>query len=72
MIKRSAPLICIPAGLFVYNRYDQRKPDHELPQGTKQVVVVGAGITGLVSSYYLVRDPNTQVTLIEKNNVCPA
>jgi glycine/D-amino acid oxidase-like deaminating enzyme len=35
------------------------------------VVVVGAGITGLVTSYYLTRDPNNLVTLIEKSSVSP-
>jgi hypothetical protein len=35
------------------------------------VVVVGAGITGLVTSYFLTRDPNNLVTLIEKSSVCP-
>ena len=31
------------------------------------MVVVGGGITGLVTSYYLTMDGNTRVTLLEKN-----
>ena len=31
------------------------------------MVVVGGGITGLVTSYYLSMDGNTKVTLLEKN-----
>ena len=30
-------------------------------------MVVGGGISGIVSSYYLTMDPRTKVTLLEKN-----
>jgi protoporphyrinogen oxidase len=33
----------------------------------KQITILGAGITGLVTAYYFSQDPNFEVTLIEKN-----
>jgi len=31
---------------------------------------VGGGITGIVSSYFLTRDPQTNVLLLERNKIC--
>jgi hypothetical protein len=34
---------------------------------TKRVVVVGAGIVGLSTAYYLSQNPDTEVVLVERN-----
>ena len=36
-------------------------------QAKKKIVIIGAGITGLVTAYYLSLNPNFDVTLVEKN-----
>ena len=36
----------------------------------KKVVVVGAGIVGLSTAYYLSQYPDTEVVLVEKNTKC--
>ena len=41
----------------------------ELPT-KKKIIVIGGGISGIVTSYYLTRDPNNSVILLEKNKVC--
>jgi hypothetical protein len=66
-MKRLKPfLIVAPIGIFIYNRVDKGKPTVLLP-AEKHIVVIGGGITGIVTSYYLTMDSKTKVTLLEKN-----
>ena len=55
-----------PLGIFINNRVDKGKADIKLPS-EKHVVVVGGGISGIVTSYFLTMDSRTKVTLLEKN-----
>ena len=59
-------LYLAPFGIFIKNRVDKGKQDLKLTP-EKHIVVVGGGITGIVTSYYLARDARTKVTLLEKN-----
>jgi len=59
-------LYLTPVGIFANNRLDKGKTDIKLPP-EKHVVVIGGGITGVVTSYYLAKDGRTKVTLLEKN-----
>lgn len=55
-----------PLGIFINNRVDKGKANIQLP-AEKHVVVVGGGISGIVTSYFLTMDSRTKVTLLEKN-----
>lgn len=71
MIKNLKRLsLIVPSLLFVKNRLDRGKPAALLPADKKHIVVIGGGIVGLTTSWYLTRDPNCQVTLLEKNKSC--
>ena len=59
-------LYLAPVGIYINNRLDKGKSSLQLPTD-KHVVVVGGGITGIVTSYYLTMDGRTKVTLLEKN-----
>jgi heterodisulfide reductase subunit A-like polyferredoxin len=73
MIKRikglTAVAVTVPSVWYIKNKLDKGQPDHRLPS-QKRVVVVGGGVTGIVSCYYLTQDPSTNVILLEKNKVC--
>jgi hypothetical protein len=60
MMKRIKPMlglgIVVPTAWLIKNKLSKGKPDHSLPQ-KKRVVVVGGGVNGIVSSYFLTRDP---------------
>ena len=63
-IKRVA--ILVPPAIYIKNRIDKGKPNINLPD-TKHIIIVGGGITGLTTSYFLTRNENISVTLLEKN-----
>jgi hypothetical protein len=63
------------AGYGVYTFFNNRIRSgpadpkiHEKP--SKKVVVVGAGIVGLSTAYFLSQYPDTEVVLVEKNTKC--
>jgi heterodisulfide reductase subunit A-like polyferredoxin len=55
-----------PPAVFVSNRVQKGKPRASLP-AEKHIVVIGGGIVGLTTSFYLSLDPKVNVTLMEKN-----
>jgi heterodisulfide reductase subunit A-like polyferredoxin len=58
--------LIIPPIIYIKNRVDKGKPKIVTPE-QKHVVVIGAGVVGLTTSYFLSCDKNTSVTLLEKN-----
>ena len=60
MIKRmkglTAVAVTVPSVWYIKNKLDKGQADYRLPS-KKKVVVVGGGVTGIVSCYYLTRDP---------------
>jgi len=69
MKRLAAVAVTVPSVWYIKNKIEKGQPDYQLPN-KKRVVVVGGGITGIVSSYYLTRDPSTNVILLEKNKIC--
>jgi ribulose 1,5-bisphosphate synthetase/thiazole synthase len=59
-------LYLTPGMIYINNRVDKGKNDAQLPP-ERHIVVVGGGISGIVTSYYLTMDKRTKVTLLEKN-----
>jgi len=55
-----------------YNNYLCRTPPNPLihEKKHKKIVVVGAGIVGLGTAYYLSMFPENEVTLIDKSERC--
>ena len=43
------------------------KPSFTLEDGKRNIVVVGGGIIGLTTAYYLSADRRNQVSLVERN-----
>ena len=55
--------------IFVKNRIWSAKPPLVLDgtTGTQDVVIVGGGLSGLTTAYYLSQDKSNNVVLLEKN-----
>ena len=56
---------------FCYNRFKPAPADPKLhEQKHRRIVVLGAGIVGLSTAYYLSQYPDTEVVVVEKNTRC--
>ena len=62
-------LACLgAASVFAYNRLRTAKTPYCLDDGSsRRIVIVGGGISGLATAFYLTKDERNHVTLLEKN-----
>ena len=79
--KNLTACLLVPAFGGLYKKLtDKRLPDDEnifcpeilSGERKRQIVVIGAGTNGLVTSYLLAKDPRNNVILCEKNQTVPS
>lgn len=51
---------------FVLKLASSKKPYKLVDKPERKIIVVGAGLTGLTTAYYLTNDPRNHVTVLEK------
>ena len=62
-------MLIVSLGIFTKNRLYQAKPPYVLDEikGKNKVVIVGGGLSGLLTAHYLTQDERNEVVLLEKN-----
>ena len=56
---------------FMHLKYStSRAPPAYFPKGEekKEIVVIGSGVIGLTTAYYLSKDPNNNVVILERSS----